>query len=232
MRSFVIALLIGFLAIPAAARTQPVVDSDPIRQADKAATVFTEIMNAPDKGIPESILDKARCVGVFPDVVKVGFIVGGRGGRGVISCRTSHGWSSPAYFNLKGGSFGLQIGAESTDFILLFMNDKGVNSLLSSKFELGADASVAAGPVGRSASASTDVKFNAEILSYSRSKGLFAGLELKGTHIAVDKDDMKEIYGDSRAADAVLKGAKAGPASVQVFPATLAKYSTKRMSEN
>lgn len=227
MKTFVVALIIGCLAIPVAAETKPA-DNDTSKQADKASTVFKEIMDAPDKGIPDSILDKAHCVGVFPNVVKVGFIVGGRGGRGVVSCRTASGWSSPAYFNLKGGSFGLQIGAESTDFILLFMNEKGMTSLLKSKFELGGDASVAGGPVGRSASVATDAKFNAEILSYSRSKGLFAGLELKGTSITADKDDMKEVYGNEKSAEAVLKGSKAGPATVQVFPATLAKYSPSK----
>jgi lipid-binding SYLF domain-containing protein len=199
--------------------------SDTVKQANKAATVFKEIMDTPDKGIPGSVLDKARCIGVFPQVLKAGFIIGGRGGRGLVSCRTASGWSAPAYFNMKGGSFGLQIGAQATDFVLLFMNDKGMNSLLSSKFELGGDASAAAGPVGRAASASTDAKFNAEILSYSRSKGLFGGLELKGTAISVDKDDMKEAYGDEKAAEAALKGAKSAPALISVFPSTLAKYS-------
>src|SRR5207249_2234003 len=153
---------------------------DEVNQSAKAAKVFNEVMNTPDKEIPRSVLDSAECVGVFPDVIKAGFIVGGRGGRGVISCRTANGWSAPAYFKLGGGSFGLQIGAESTDFVLLFMNKDAVNSLLKSKFTLGADASVAAGPVGREAGAATDAKLNAQILSYSRSKGLFAGIELSG----------------------------------------------------
>jgi len=156
---------------------------DQIQQSEKAANVFSEIMNTPDKGIPKELLESAKCVAVFPSVLKAGFIVGGRGGRGVASCRTGNGWSAPAYFNLGGGSVGLQIGAQSTDFVLLFMNNNGLNSLLSDQFTLGGDASVAAGPVGRQAGADTDLKLNAQILSYSRSKGLFAGLELKGVVI-------------------------------------------------
>src|SRR5258708_4403556 len=170
--------------------------SDQTKQVTKSSTVFREIMATPDKAIPSDLLGDAKCVAVFPNVVKAGFIVGGRGGRGVVSCRVGGGWSAPVFLNLKGGSVGLQIGAQSTDFVLLFMNEKGINSLLSDKFELGGDASVAAGPVGRQAGASTDVKLNAEILSYSRSKGLFAGLELKGVVISQDKDDNKVAYDD------------------------------------
>src|SRR5499425_1266886 len=145
---------------------------DEAEQSSKAAKVLREIMDTPDKEIPEDLLDKAECVAVFPGVIKAGFIVGGRGGRGVLSCRTPDGWSAPVYLNLGGGSIGLQIGAQSTDFVMLFMNRSGVDKLLSDKFEIGAYASVAAGPVGRQAGASTDIKLNAQILSYSRSKGL------------------------------------------------------------
>ncbi|MBI1765163.1 MAG: lipid-binding SYLF domain-containing protein [Acidobacteria bacterium] len=198
--------------------------SDTVKQANKAAKVFKEIMDIPDKAIPEAVLGKARCVAVFPDVIKAGFVIGGRGGRGVATCHTAKGWSAPAYFNMKGGSFGLQIGAQSTDFILLFMSDSGMNSLLSSKFEIGGDATAAAGPVGRQAGASTDLKMDAQILSYSRSKGLFAGLELKGSVIAADKDDMKEAYGDENAAPVVLKGAKPAPALTKTFPDTIGRY--------
>lgn len=198
--------------------------ADAVKQSDKAATVFKEIMAAPDKSVPQDILDKAVCVAVFPQVIKAGFIVGGRGGRGVASCRTKTGWSAPAFFDLKGGSVGLQIGAQSTDFVLLFMNEGGFNSLLKSKFEMGGDASVAAGPVGRQTGASTDLKLDAQILSYSRSKGLFAGLELKGAVISLDEGDMKAIYGDT-SAEKVLKGSTASPAAVAAFPATLGRYS-------
>ena len=202
---------------------------DEVHQSEKAAKVFTEIMNTPDKGIPTEILDKAECVAVFPDVIKAGFIVGGRGGRGVVSCRTADGWSAPAYLNLGGGSIGLQIGAQSTDFILLFMNRSGVDSLLSDKFEIGAEGSVAAGPVGRQAGASTDVKLNAQILSYSRSKGLFAGLELKGVVIKPDKDDMRDVYGDGvMAKDVVMSSKTTAPAAILAFPNTLSRYSARK----
>jgi len=202
---------------------------DQVQQSEKAAQVFKEIMDAPDKGIPTELLESASCVAVFPNVLKAGFVVGGRGGRGVASCRIAGGWSAPAFFNLGGGSFGLQIGAESTDFVLLVMNEKGMNSLLSDQFELGGDASVAAGPVGRQAGASTDLKLNAEILSYSRSKGLFAGLELKGVVIKPDKDDMREIYGGNLTAKEVLNGKKAATtASVSAFPSMLSHYSVGR----
>jgi len=203
---------------------------DQVEQSQKAANVFSEIMGAPDKGIPNNLLDKAKCVAVFPSVLKAGFVVGGRGGRGVASCRTATGWSSPAFFNLGGGSFGLQIGAESTDFVMLMMNDKAMNSLLSDQFTVGGDVSVAAGPVGRQAGAETDAKLNAEILSYSRSKGLFGGLELKGVVIKPDKDDIKEVYGANVTAKDILNGAKlaSAPTTVSAFPTTLARYSSAK----
>jgi lipid-binding SYLF domain-containing protein len=202
---------------------------DEAKQSEKAAKVFQEIMDTPDKGIPSELLDNAECVAVFPDVIKAGFIVGGRGGRGVASCRTARGWSAPAFFNLGGGSIGLQIGAQSTDFVLLFMNKQGLNSLLSDKFEIGADASVAAGPVGRQAGASTDVKLDAQILSYSRSKGLFAGVELKGVVINSDKDDMRDVYGEGVTAKAVLQENKVtAPDSVRALPSALGRYSERK----
>lgn len=199
--------------------------ADAIKQSNKAATVFKEIMDAPDKAVPDSVLNKAVCIAVFPGVIKAGVLgLGGRGGRGVASCRTKTGWSSPAFFDLKGGSLGPQIGVQSTDFVFLFMNDKGMNSLLKSKFEVGGDASVAAGPVGRQAGASTDLRLNAEILSYSRSKGLFAGLELKGAVITLDESDMEAIYGKGVTGEAVLKGSKSSTA-VATYPTTLKRYS-------
>lgn len=163
-------------------------------RAEAAARVLSEITAAPDKGIPTSILSKAKCVIVIPGVKKAGFIIGGRYGRGYATCRTPNGWSAPAPVFLGGGSYGAQIGAEGVDLVLLVMNDKGVQRLLSSKFEIGVDASAAAGPVGRSASAATDVKLNAEILSYSRAKGLFAGIELNGAKLKQDVDSTKALY--------------------------------------
>ncbi len=202
---------------------------DSASQASKAAKVLKEIMDAPDKAIPRDVLDKAECVAVFPQVIKAGFIVGGRGGRGVASCRTTSSWSAPAFFNLGGGSFGLQIGAQATDFIFLFMNEKGMDSLLSSKFTLGGDASVAAGPVGRQAGAETDALMSAQVLSYSRSKGLFAGLELKGTVISQETEHMEGVYGKGVTAKEVLKENKVkAPTVVQVFPRTLTQYSSRK----
>src|SRR6266498_706134 len=169
--------------------------ADATSQAQKAADVFTEIMNVPEKAIPQGLLDKAEAIAVFPNVIKAGFIVGGRGGHGVISKRTRSGWSAPAFFNLGGGSIGLQIGASSTDFVLLFMNDSALGGLLKDKFEIGGESSAAAGPVGRSASATTDAQLKAQILSYSRSRGAFAGLEIKGVVISADNDDNVAVYG-------------------------------------
>jgi len=197
-------------------------------QATKASTVLNEIMGTPDKGIPRDLLGKAECVLVFPKVVKAGFILAGQGGRGVASCRTATGWSAPAYFEIKGGSVGLQIGGQATDFVLLIMNESGMRSLLSDKFELGGDASVAAGPVGRTTSASTDVKMDAQILSYSRSKGLFAGVSLKGSVISPEKSDMQGTYGKGVTAQTVLAADnRRAPSEVRVFPNTLAQYSAR-----
>jgi len=200
-------------------------------QSARAARVFNEIMGTREKSIPRDLLNKAEAVAVFPGVIKAGFIVGGRGGSGVISRRVAGGWSAPAFFDLGGGSIGLQIGAASTDYILLFMNENAVESLLGDKFEIGGEGSAAAGPVGRSASASTDVKLNAQILSYSRSKGAFAGLELKGVVIKPDNEDNSQVYGMT--ARDILTGAnkismERMPEGVRVFPLTLARYSTRK----
>ena len=201
------------------------------RHAQQAADAFTEIMNIRDKAVPQNLLDKAEAIAVFPNVIKAGFIIGGRGGHGVISRRVKGGWSAPAFFNLGGGSIGLQIGASSTDFVLLFMNEAALGGLLKDKFELGGEGSVAAGPVGRSASASTDAQLKAGILSYSRSKGVFAGLEIKGVVIDADNDDNVAVYG--KKASEVLSPSQpwtitAMPAGVRIFPRTLARYSLRR----
>jgi lipid-binding SYLF domain-containing protein len=224
-RCLITALCLSLSAGPALYARDP---GDAAKQAAKASKVFQEIMAAPDNAIPASVLDKAQCVAVFPQVLKAGFIVGGRGGRGVASCRVANGWSDPAYFDLKGGSFGLQIGAQATDFVLLFMNHDGMRSLVKSKFELGGDASVAAGPIGRQAGASTDLRLDEQILSYSRSKGLFAGVELKGAVISIDDSDMESAYGEGVNAETVLTGKKTGPATVKIYPNTLARYSKRK----
>lgn len=226
-----IAGFVLFAAAAVAANAQTMQGSKPeegAKQAQKATDVLGEIMRTPEKGIPQDLLDKAECVMVFPKVVKGAFIVGAQGGRGVASCRTASGWSAPAYFEIKGGSFGLQIGGQETDFVLLVMNESGMKSLLSDKFELGGDASVSAGPVGRTASASTDVKLDAQILSYSRSKGVFAGISLKGSAISPEKSDNEDTYGKgTKAATILATDKKRAPAVVQVFPNALAQYSAR-----
>ena len=175
-------------------------------------TVLKEILATPDQGIPRDLLNKAECVIVYPSVLKAAFIVGGSYGRGVITCRTGANlngpWSAPAMFALEGGSFGLQIGGEATDFVLLVMNDSGANSVLSSKVKLGADASAAAGPVGRSASAETDVVMKAEILSYSRARGVFAGVSLEGSTMRSDDGANKTLYGKDLSAKEIVRGGK------------------------
>jgi len=226
-----IGVLILALTVGANAYAQANIE-DESSQSDKAARVFREIMDTPDKGIPQDLLENAECVAVFPSVIQAGFIVGGRGGRGVASCRTTEGWSAPAFFTLGGGSVGLQIGAQSTDFVMLFMNTDGLDSLLSNEFTLGGDASVAAGPVGRQAEASTDLKLTAKILSYSRSKGLFAGLELKAVVIKPDTDDMRNVYGAGITAKDVLRDNKVtAPPTVRAFPVALGSYSSRNATQ-
>src|SRR6266404_5278556 len=200
-------------------------------QSASAARVFDQIMGTRERAIPQDLIDRAEAVAVFPGVLKGGFIVGGRGGSGVISRRVNGGWSAPAFFDLGGGSIGLQIGVASTDYILLFMNERAVDSLLNDKFEIGGEGSAAAGPVGRSASASTDARLNAQILSYSRSKGAFAGLELKGVVIKPDNEDNLQVYG-MNARDILTGSDKISmekmPEGVRVFPLTLSRYSKRR----
>jgi len=173
---------------------------------DNAGKVLHEIMSAPDRGIPEEVLEHAKCVAVVPHMLKGGFVFGAENGRGVATCRTAEGWSAPAFFAITGGSWGLQIGIEGIDLVMIIQNDRGMERLLSSKFELGADASAAAGPVGRHASADTDWKLNTEILTYSRAKGAFAGLTLNGASIRRDDDSMEAVYGRHVSTRAVLSG--------------------------
>jgi len=184
---------------------------------DNAAKVLNEIMSAPDKGIPEEVIEHAKCVAVVPHMLKGGFVFGAENGRGVATCRTANGWSAPAFFAITGGSWGLQIGVEGIDLVMIIQNEKGMQQLLSSKFEVGADASAAAGPVGRHASADTDWKLDTEILTYSRAKGAFAGLTLKGSSIRRDDDSMHAIYGGDVSTRDVLTGLVAVPDVAQSF---------------
>ena len=202
---------------------------DAARHAGEAAETFTEIMNVKEKAIPKEMLDGAEAIAVFPGVIKAAFLIGGRGGQGVISRRIKGGWSAPAFFNLGGGSFGPQIGAEKTDYVLLIMNDSGLNGLLKDKFELGGEVGIAAGPVGREAAASTNPRLDAGILSYSRSKGVFVGAALKGAVISPDNDLNEAVYG--KKADELLKAPPMSlgqmPPSVRIFPRTLVRYSIR-----
>jgi len=193
-------------------------------RVEAAGTVLDEIQGAPDQRIPEEVLGSAECVAVVPSLLNAGFVVGGRYGKGVASCRTEKGWSAPAFFRIGGGSFGLQIGAQATDLVMLIMNKNGMNNLLSSQFKLGADASAAAGPVGRHAAADTDWKMRAEVLTYSRSRGLFAGLELSGAVIQQDKGSTREFYGRMVPFKTSLKGEIEAPKAAYPFLSTLAKW--------
>ncbi len=205
--------------------------ADESTKADKAtdrvkaaADVLDQIQSAPDNGIPEEVLGSAECVAVVPTMLNGGFVVGARYGKGVASCRTPKGWSAPAFFSVKGGSFGLQIGGQAIDLVMLIMNQEGMRNLLSSQFKLGADASVAAGPVGRHASADTDWKLRAQVLSYSRARGLFAGLALSGAAVSQDKDSTREFYGRMVPFKTSLTGEIEAPAGAYPFLNTLSKW--------
>ena len=198
---------------------------DDVARTQKAAQVFTEIMNTPDQGIPHDLLDRAKCVAIIPGDKKFAFIFGGNYGRGVATCRTEHGWSAPMFIALEGGSIGYQIGGSSTDIVMLFMNAHALHSLLSDKFKLGADASVAAGPVGRNASAGTDLKLNAEILSYSRSKGLFAGVNLNGAVVRADKSGDQAMYGQAVDRHQIVDGSVKPPSAAMPLIHDLDTYS-------
>lgn len=189
-----------------------------------ASDVLGEIMSAPDSGIPEEIIGSAKCVAVVPSLLKGGFVVGGAYGKGVASCRTDKGWSAPAFFRVTGGSFGFQIGGQAVDYVMLVMNDAGMRNLLASKFKLGADASVAAGPVGRHAEGMTDWKMRAEVLTYSRARGVFAGLTLNGAVIKQDADDTRSFYGRVIPFRTLLTGGVPAPESAKPFLSSLGKY--------
>jgi lipid-binding SYLF domain-containing protein len=191
---------------------------------DAAKVVLEEIMAAQDKSIPMNILEQATCVGVVPGLKKGAFIWGGQYGQGVVTCRTGHGWSAPVFIRMAGGSFGFQIGGQSTDLVLVAVNDRGFQDLLKSKFKIGGDASAAAGPVGRSGQAATDWKLSAELLSYSRNKGVFAGISLDGTSVSQNSEDTEFYYGQSHTFDSILKGEVPVPAGSVGFVKTVAHY--------
>ena len=209
---FVLAMLsLGTLCWAGSAR------EDAIDRLDNATNVIHEVMGMPDKGIPEEVLKHAKCVAVIPHMIKGGFVFGAMGGKGVATCRTANGWSAPAFITVSGGSWGLQIGVEAVDVVVIIQNDKAMQRLLASNFQIGADASAAAGPVGRHAAAGTDWKLDTEILTYSRAKGAFAGLTLKGASLRQDNDSRHAMYGPEVTTRALLLGEVPAPAEAQPF---------------
>jgi lipid-binding SYLF domain-containing protein len=206
--------------------------SNEVKRVQSAATVLDEIMGTPDKGIPKEVLESAKCVAVVPSMIKGGFILGARYGKGVATCRTGGGaWSAPAPITIAGGSWGLQFGGEAVDLVMLVMNEKGMQNLLSSKFKLGAEGSAAAGPVGRQAEANTDWKMRAEVLTYSRARGVFAGLELNGAVIKQDDDDTRVLYGKLVPFKTILAGSVTPPAGTHGFVETVTKYAAEVKQE-
>jgi lipid-binding SYLF domain-containing protein len=219
-RILAVTILIAIASLTAVASDR----EDDVNRTQKAAQVFKEIMNTPDQGIPSNLLESAKCIAIIPGDKKFAFIFGGSYGRGLATCRTEHGWSAPIFVAIDSGSVGYQIGGSSTDIVMLFMNDHALQSLMGDKFKLGADASVAAGPVGRNAAAGTDLKLNAEILSYSRSKGIFAGVSLEGAVMQADKSGDKAMYGDDVTRHEILDGKVAVPASARALVEELGGY--------
>jgi SH3 domain-containing YSC84-like protein 1 len=191
----------------------------------KAAEVLNEIMGTPDKAIPDKVMDHAKCIAVVPSVVKIAVGFGGEHGKGVVTCRTTKGWSAPAPITITGGSWGLQLGGQAVDLVMVVTNDQGMQHLLSSKFKLGADASAAAGPVGRNAAADTDLSMHAEVLTYSRARGVFAGIDLSGAVVKQDKDETALLYGKMIPFEDILNGKVPAPASSEPFLAAVRKYS-------
>ena len=226
-----IGVMLGAMSVGMYAKDSEDKNSEEVKRINSAANVLDEIMGAPDKGIPQEVFEKAKCVAVVPSMIKGGFIVGARYGKGVATCRTSAGWSAPAPITIAGGSWGLQFGGEAVDLVMLVMNDSGMEHLLSSKFKLGAEGSVAAGPVGRQTEANTDWKMRAEVLSYSRARGIFAGLELNGAVVKQDADDTRHLYGKEMPFKDILTGRVPPPAGTQKFVSTVSKYSAEARTE-
>src|SRR5713226_7752990 len=224
MKNFLLLTLIVSVSSFSLAADESGKDTKAAERAQAAAQVLNEIQGAPNKGIPREVLGSAECVAVVPTMLKGGFIVGGKYGRGLASCRTPKGWSAPAFFVVTGGSVGFQIGGQAVDLVMLIMNKDGMKHLLSSQFALGADASVAAGPVGRHAEGNTDWKMRAKVLTYSRARGLFAGVSLNGAVVKQDKDSTREFSGHMVSFPASLQGAVDSPAGAHEFLSSLAKW--------
>jgi lipid-binding SYLF domain-containing protein len=202
--------------------------SDIEKRIEASADVLTEIMSTPDKAIPDSVMRDAKCIAVVPSMVKVAVIFGGNHGKGIATCRTAEGWSAPAPMTVTGGSWGLQLGGQAVDLVMVVTNQKGMQQLLSSKFKLGADASAAAGPVGRDTAADTDWKMKAEVLTYSRARGIFAGIDLNGSAITQDKDETRILYGGQMVPFSdILNGKVPPPTASEPFLAAVKKYSAQ-----
>jgi SH3 domain-containing YSC84-like protein 1 len=217
MKKALSVLLVGFMGLFATFAWAGSAREDSVARLQSSVDVLHSIMATPDKGIPEEVLSNAKCILVVPDLIKGGFILGGKHGRGVASCRTSSGWSAPAFVSVGGGSWGLQIGVEGVDLVMLVMNEQGFQHLLSSKFQLSGEGSVAAGPVGRHASAGTDWKMNTQVLTYSRSRGAFAGITLEGAVVQQDDDSTRAIYGKHMRFRNILSGKVSTPESAEAF---------------
>jgi lipid-binding SYLF domain-containing protein len=217
MKKAMSVVLIGFLGLFGTLAFAGSARQDSVKRLDSSVDVLHAVMGAPDKGIPEEVLGNAKCILVVPNLIKGGFVFGGKHGRGIASCRTTEGWSAPAFVSVGGGSWGLQIGVEDVDLVMLVMNDKGLQHLLSSKFELTGEGSVAAGPVGRHTSAGTDILMNTEVLTYSRSHGVFAGLTLEGAVVEQDNDSTRAIYGKDLEFRTILSGKVSTPRSADAF---------------
>jgi lipid-binding SYLF domain-containing protein len=217
MKKTISVVLMGLLGLVGTTAFAGSDREETVDRLHNSVEVLQSIMSTPDKGIPEEVLTGAKCMVVVPHLIKGGFIFGGKHGRGIASCRTADGWSAPAFISVGGGSWGLQIGVEGVDLVMLVMNDRGLQHMLSSKFELTGEGSVAAGPVGRHASAGTDWKLNTEVLTYSRSKGAFAGLTLEGAVIEQDNDSTHAIYRKHMMFRNILSGKVSTPASAQAF---------------
>jgi SH3 domain-containing YSC84-like protein 1 len=202
-------------------------ESDIDKRIKKSAEVLSEIMGTPDKAIPDKVMSDAKCIAVVPSMVKIAVGFGGNHGKGIATCRTENGWSAPAPITVTGGSFGLQLGGQAIDLVMVVTNDQGMQHLLSSKFKIGADASAAAGPVGRDAGADTDWKMKAEVLTYSRARGVFAGVDLSGSSITQDQDETRVLYGKMAPFEDILGGKIPAPNSSESFLATVQKYATQ-----
>jgi lipid-binding SYLF domain-containing protein len=230
MRKYQILIVAALCAmLPAVLRASD--RDEDISRTQRATEVFKEIVNTPDRGIPDHLLRSAKCIAIIPGDKKFAFVFGGNYGRGVASCRTDHGWSAPIFLAVEGGSVGYQIGGSSTDLVLLFMNDHAFQSLLGDKFKLGADATVAAGPVGRDAAAGTDVRLDAEVLSYSRSKGVFAGVSLDGTVVQADKSGDRAMYGDHVTRREIVSGSVPVPPEAQALLRELSDHAARESAD-